>query len=55
MKKKIIFILRLSVFVLLALSLKVASAQPKIDKKETWMLSYFRQRYPTRIEINAKG
>jgi hypothetical protein len=24
-------------------------------EKQIWMLTYFRQRYPTRIEINAKG
>lgn len=26
-----------------------------IGKDSVWMLTYFRQRYPTRIEINAKG
>lgn len=30
--------------------------QVTIDKaKNVWMLTYFRQRYPTRIEIDAKG
>lgn len=40
-----------------------SSAQPKqakanklvIKSDSVWMLTYFRQRYPTRIEINAKG
>jgi hypothetical protein len=33
-----------------------ANEQLKIEKAEkVWMLTYFRQRYPTRIEIDAKG
>ena len=33
-----------------------AQEQLKIDgDKNVWMLTYFRQRYPTRIEIDAKG
>lgn len=55
MKKKITFIIKLSVFVLLTITFKTGQAQTKADRKETWMLTYFRQRYPTRIEINAKG
>jgi hypothetical protein len=30
-------------------------SQTSISKKNVYMLTYFRQRYPTRIEINAKG
>ncbi|HKG06112.1 MAG TPA: glycoside hydrolase family 43 protein [Pedobacter sp.] len=44
----------MSLFALLTSSLQIAHAQPK-NEKDTWMLTYFRQRYPTRIEINAKG
>ena len=55
----------------LILSLGAALAQPKTESapqnspaggplkiemdKNVWMLTYFRQRYPTRIEIDAKG
>ena len=36
---------------------KAAANKPfQIEKgKDVWMLTYFRQRYPTRIEIDAKG
>lgn len=37
--------------ILLGLSLQTAHAQ----SKDMWMLTYFRQRYPTRIEIDAQG
>lgn len=43
---------------LLLLSLiaaKPAQSQSEKTKKKTWVLTYFRQRYPTRIEINGKG
>jgi hypothetical protein len=50
------------VFLLLSLS-ESSVAQSKTIKQNTlsincdsvWLLTYFRQRYPTRIEINAKG
>ncbi len=50
----------LSLFVLLISSAQLLNAQAKTDKliikgDSVWMLTYFRQRYPTRIEINAKG
>ena len=37
--------------ILLATAIQMASAQDK----GMWMLTYFRQRYPTRIEIDAQG
>lgn len=54
------------IFLLLVLMISLAqilSAQPKnvkadnllINSDSVWMLTYFRQRYPTRIEVNAKG
>lgn len=56
MNKKInITCLKFLLFVSLATSLQPIFAQPKSSNRETWMLTYFRQRYPTRIEINAKG
>ncbi|WP_246229933.1 glycoside hydrolase family protein [Mucilaginibacter humi] len=45
-------LLKLSVLILLATSLRVANAQGK-KPADTYMLTYFRQRYPTRIEIDA--
>lgn len=48
-------LVKFSIFILLITSLQVVKAQSKKAEKETWMLTYFRQRYPTRIEINAKG
>jgi hypothetical protein len=52
-----------SLFVLLLALAQISTAQPKKPKADkqniktdsVWMLTYFRQRYPTRIEINAKG
>ena len=55
MKTELLFIVKLSVFILLIAPLESTRAQSKDKEKETWMLTYFRQRYPTRIEINAKG
>ena len=46
---------RLILLLTLVSSLNPAYSQAGNDKKEIWMLTYFRQRYPTRIEINAKG
>ena len=46
---------RLILLLTLVSSLYPAYSQVGNDKKEIWMLTYFRQRYPTRIEINAKG
>lgn len=46
---------RLILLLTLVSSLNPAYSQVGNDKKEIWMLTYFRQRYPTRIEINAKG
>jgi hypothetical protein len=42
-------------FLSLLLSVSDLHSQIKKDPKDVWMLTYFRQRYPTRIEINAKG
>ncbi|WP_256002254.1 glycoside hydrolase family 43 protein [Pedobacter deserti] len=44
----------LTVFVLLTAATELSFAQQK-ESEKTWMLTYFRQRYPTRIEIDAKG
>lgn len=60
-----------TLFSVLIISIGVAMAQPKREvapkelagneqlilgkAKQVWMLTYFRQRYPTRIEIDAKG
>jgi hypothetical protein len=41
--------------VILLTSFEPAYSQSKSKKDEVWMLTYFRQRYPTRIEINEKG
>ncbi|MHA4893287.1 glycoside hydrolase family 43 protein [Pedobacter sp. PWIIR3] len=48
-------LLKLTVFLLMLSTAPTVRAQVKSVEKETWMLTYFRQRYPTRIEINAKG
>jgi hypothetical protein len=45
----------LCLFMLLFFLIPLVRAQDKGSGKKTWMLTYFRQRYPTRIEINAKG
>ncbi|WP_316795679.1 glycoside hydrolase family 43 protein [Pedobacter agri] len=34
---------------------KISPKKLEIKADSVWMLTYFRQRYPTRIEINAKG
>jgi hypothetical protein len=47
--------IKLSMFLSLLLSVSDLHSQIKKDPKDVWMLTYFRQRYPTRIEINAKG
>jgi len=63
--------MKLTLFFVLVFSFLGASAQTKktsapealgakeplkMDKgKNVWMLTYFRQRYPTRIEIDEKG
>jgi hypothetical protein len=46
---------RLILLLTFVTSLGPAYSQISDNKKEIWMLTYFRQRYPTRIEINAKG
>ncbi|MDB5003622.1 MAG: 1,4-beta-xylanase [Mucilaginibacter sp.] len=48
---------KLAVLILLIASLQSVNAQTKetLGTGKAWMLTYFRQRYPTRIEINAKG
>ncbi|MES2456107.1 MAG: glycoside hydrolase family 43 protein [Bacteroidota bacterium] len=51
--KKILFLL--FVLALLLPGPQTAFAQQKKGSEKIWMLTYFRQRYPTRIEINAKG
>jgi hypothetical protein len=51
--KKSLFIL--FVLVSLILPVTISLAQPAQKSKKHWLLTYFRQRYPTRIEINAKG
>ena len=53
----------LLLFISLTTLTQLSTAQPKVAKSDklfiksdsVWMLTYFRQRYPTRIEINAKG
>lgn len=45
-------ILKASLLMLLAASFQLANAQAK-KTADTYMLTYFRQRYPTRIEIDA--
>ena len=63
--------MKLTLIILLAFSFTGALAQPGKESvpkeagakkqliieegKKVWMLTYFRQRYPTRIEIDAKG
>jgi len=63
--------MKFTLFIVLAISVTAALAQPKKEaapegsgakeqlkiknNKKVWMLTYFRQRYPTRIEIDAKG
>ncbi|MES2829175.1 MAG: glycoside hydrolase family 43 protein [Bacteroidota bacterium] len=42
-------------FLLFISSSQMAHSQPTGKNKDVWMLTYFRQRYPTRIEINEKG
>lgn len=57
---------RLFLFISLLSLVQLSTAQPKPDRNDkvnqlvvksdsVWLLTYFRQRYPTRIEINAKG
>ena len=53
MKKNLLLIC--TTIVLLVNSIPITLAQQKNDDKDVWMLTYFRQRYPTRIEINEKG
>lgn len=48
-------LLKLVLLILSLSSAQIISAQPKSKEKDVWMLTYFRQRYPTRIEINEKG
>jgi len=49
-------ILSLLLLLQLCLAMPEASlAQSTKNKEKIWLLTYFRQRYPTRIEINAKG
>jgi hypothetical protein len=40
---------------LVAQSTTIKTNNLPIERDSVWMLTYFRQRYPTRIEINAKG
>ena len=63
--------MKLTLFIALVISFAGTSAQPNKEfapkdvsakeqlyieeGKNVWMLTYFRQRYPTRIEIDAKG
>ena len=47
--------IKLAMCLSLLLSVSDLYSQIKKEPKEIWMLTYFRQRYPTRIEINAKG
>lgn len=63
--------MKLTLFIALVISFAGISAQPNKESapkdvsakeqlhieegKNVWMLTYFRQRYPTRIEIDAKG
>jgi len=45
-------------FLIIALSAGSVQSQSKKNKnkeKDAWVLTYFRQRYPTRIEIDAQG
>jgi hypothetical protein len=52
----LIFFLLLSMFeVLVAQSAKIKQSRLAVNSDSVWLLTYFRQRYPTRIEINAKG
>jgi hypothetical protein len=53
--KSIAFTISFVTFLLLINNLQPLQAQPKNSEKDTWMLTYFRQRYPTRVEINDKG
>ena len=62
---------RIYLFIILIIAFGGAAAQPENERptqalpasnqlnidgaKNVWMLTYFRQRYPTRIEIDAKG
>jgi hypothetical protein len=63
MKSTLFFILFICCIEALAQSKKAAAPQDvgakqelKLEKdKPVWMLTYFRQRYPTRIEIDEKG
>lgn len=55
-KLLLLFLLLLSQFgILVAQSTTAKSGGLKINRDSVWLLTYFRQRYPTRIEINAKG
>src|SRR5687767_14721441 len=57
--------MKLAIFSLLIISFFEVSGQAAIKSppgqlkfkkgEKVWMLTYFRQRYPTRIEIDAKG
>lgn len=51
--------MKLLTTIIFFVSLQTLSAQPKktfkSKSKEVWLLTYFRQRYPTRIEIDASG
>src|SRR5687768_14819449 len=57
--------MKLAIFSLLIISFIEVSGQAETNSasqplkfeegKKVWMLTYFRQRYPTRIEIDAKG
>jgi hypothetical protein len=47
--------IKLAMFLSLLLSVSDLYSQMEKHPKEVWMLTYFRQRYPTRIEINSKG
>jgi len=52
---KSITTIRFIICILLINSSQLSYAQTTKEKEKTWMLSYFRQRYPTRIEINDRG
>jgi hypothetical protein len=41
--------------ILVAQSTNIKLNRLDINRDSVWLLTYFRQRYPTRIEINAKG
>ena len=51
--------MKLIITLFFVVSLQTLSAQPtaavKAKNKKIWLLTYFRQRYPTRIEIDASG